>query len=85
MKTQPDFSLDHGTARSTLTLEPETAREVSTPQQQPDLLSVPAQPPAKTREDWERRQNGSFRARQMRRNILRKTGPENIFTITIDN
>ena len=75
MKTQPDLLSSFDTVRAPLTLEPETAREVSTPQPQPDLLSVPPQPPAKTREDWERRQNGSFRARQMRRNILRKAGP----------
>jgi len=72
MKTQPDCSLDHDAARSTLTLEPETARETPTPQSQPDLLSVPPQPQAKNMADWERRQNGSFRARQMRRNILRR-------------
>ena len=88
MKTQPDLISSLDTVRAPLTLEPETARKVSTPQHQPDLLSVPPQPPAKNMADWEERQSrmhGGFRARQMRRNILRKSGPENILTITIDN
>ena len=88
MKTQPGLISSLDTVRASLTLEPETAREAATPQHQPDLLTVPPQPPAKNMADWEERQanmHGGFRARKMRRNILRKAGPENIFTITIDN
>lgn len=72
MKAQFEFNIQT-TTPAPLVLEPETARAVVTDNTL-ELLAVPPQPPAKTRADWERRQHGSFRARQMRRNLLRKVG-----------
>lgn len=72
---QFDMILQPDHAKTRLVLEPETITQAPAPDHsQPDLLTTPRQPAAKNLEQWERRQHGSFRARQARRRLLQRSG-----------